>query len=62
MTAKYIYNPRDARFLLKEWLPLTDFLQYERCHDLSLDDIDGLLEQMNRMVANVVAPTNDDRE
>lgn len=62
MTAKYSYNPRDARFLLKEWLPLADILNYQRYQDLSLDDIDGLLEQMNRMVTKVIAPTNDDGE
>ncbi len=61
MTAKYSYNPRDARFLLTEWLPW----QISKLPTLSgshLDDIPGLLEQMNRMVANVIAPTNDDGE
>ncbi|MBP1762939.1 MAG: acyl-CoA dehydrogenase, partial [Firmicutes bacterium] len=62
MTAKYSYNHRDARFLLTEWLPLADILNYQRYQDLSPDDIPGLLEQMNRMVVNVIAPTNDDGE
>ena len=62
MTAKYSYNPRDARFLLTEWLPLADIFKYERYQDFSLDDMPGLLEQMNRMVAKVIAPTNDDGE
>jgi alkylation response protein AidB-like acyl-CoA dehydrogenase len=62
LAAKYSYNPRDARFLLTEWLPLEDIFKYERYRDFRLDDIAGLLEQMNRMVANVVSPTNDDGE
>lgn len=62
MSAKYSYNTRDARFILKEWLPLQEIFNYDRYNHLSLDDIDVLLEQMNRIVAKVIAPTNDDGE
>jgi hypothetical protein len=36
-TAKYSYNPRDAKFLLKEWHPWKIFT-IRRYQELSLDD------------------------
>ncbi|MGE5381559.1 MAG: acyl-CoA dehydrogenase [Methylocystaceae bacterium] len=62
MSAKYSYQTRDARFVLKEWLPLEQIFAYPRYEGWSKDDIDGLLEQVNRMIRDKIAPTNDDGE
>lgn len=59
MTAKYAYNPRDAKFILTEWLPVEEIFSYERFQAYSKEDIDLILEQAHRMVRDIVAPTND---
>lgn len=59
MTAKYSYNPRDAKFILTEWLPMEEIFGYERFRAYSKDDIDMILDQMNKMIRDLVAPTND---
>jgi len=62
MSARYSYQTRDARFILKEWLPVEQIFAYKRYQGWSKDDIDGLLEQVNRIIREKVAPTNDDGE
>ncbi|MEA1961426.1 MAG: acyl-CoA dehydrogenase [Bacillota bacterium] len=63
MSAKFSYKTRDARFILKEWLPIDQIFAYEKYRDYyHVEDIDNLLEQMRKITANIVAPTNDDGE
>lgn len=63
MCAKYAYNTRDIKFILKEWLPVEEIFaypQYNQYYDKN--DLDMLLEQMNKVARDIIAPTNDDGE
>lgn len=63
MTAKYSYNLRDIRFVLNEWLPTEQIFSYPKYREFySMGDIDGLLDQMNKLMKEMIAPTNDDGE
>lgn len=63
MAAKYSYNTRDMKFILKEWLPVEEVFNYDKYRDYySKDDLDMLLDQMNKVARDVIAPTNDEGE
>lgn len=63
MAAQYSYKTRDALFILSEWIPVEEILSYERFKDYySKDEIPMLLEQMNKVARDLVAPSNDDGE
>ncbi|NLU51023.1 MAG: acyl-CoA dehydrogenase [Syntrophomonadaceae bacterium] len=63
MAANYAYNTRDFKFILKEWLPMEEIFSYDKYKDYySKDDLDMLIDQVHKMVAEVIAPTNDDGE
>lgn len=63
MAANYAYNTRDIKFALKEWLPMEDIFAYEKFNGYyAKDDMDILVDQVYKMSADLIAPTNDDGE
>jgi len=61
LVSKYIYNNRDHKFIIKEWLDGKKILGLKRFQDfLSIDDVDGILDQSLKMSREVIAPTNDE--
>ena len=63
MTYKFAYNTRDIQFILKEWLPLDDVLNYDHFGgNYSVEDVDLILDQVRKVAEEVVAPTADDGE
>lgn len=61
MASNFLYSNRDHKFILKEWLDVTKILGSKRYQDyLSIDDIDGVLDQSLKVCRDVLAPTNDD--
>ena len=46
MASKYLYNNRDHKFIIKEWLDGKKILGLKRFQDyLSFEDVDGILDQ-----------------
>ena len=63
MAGNYAYNTRDIKFGLKEWLPVEDIFAYDKFKDYyTKDDLDMLIDQVHKMSAEMIAPTNDDGE
>lgn len=63
MASNYAYNCRDFKFILKEWLPLQEILAYEKFRDLfSIDDVDVLMDQVDKIAAEIIAPSNTEGE
>ncbi|MGR6836079.1 acyl-CoA dehydrogenase [Syntrophomonas erecta] len=63
MAANYAYNTRDIKFALKEWLPIENIFAYDKFKDYySKDDLDIIIDQANKIAAEVIGPTNDDGE
>lgn len=63
MAANFAYNTRDIKFILKEWLPTQDIFAYDKYKDYySKDDLDMIIDEVLKMTADVIAPTNDDGE
>ncbi|HEY8875109.1 MAG TPA: acyl-CoA dehydrogenase [Desulfosporosinus sp.] len=61
MASNFLYSNRDHKFILKEWLDVTKILGSKRYQDyLSVDDIDGVLDQSLKVCRDIVAPTNDE--
>ncbi|MDA8221355.1 acyl-CoA dehydrogenase [Desulfosporosinus sp.] len=61
MGSKYIFSNRDHKFIIKEWLDGRKILSLKRFQDyLSVEDVDGILDQSLKVCRDVVAPTNDD--
>lgn len=61
MASKYIYNNKDHKFIIKEWLDGKKILSLKRFKDyLSFEDVDGILDQSLKMSREVIAPTNDE--
>lgn len=61
MASKYLYNNRDHKFIIKEWLDGKKILGLKRFQDyLSFEDVDRILDQSLKMSREVIAPTNDD--
>ncbi|HZK84449.1 MAG TPA: acyl-CoA dehydrogenase [Desulfosporosinus sp.] len=61
MASKFMYSNRDHKFIIKEWLDGKKILGLKRFQDnLSLEDVDGILDQSLKMSREIVAPTNDD--
>ncbi|MFZ5651581.1 MAG: acyl-CoA dehydrogenase [Bacillota bacterium] len=61
MAASFLFNTRDHKFILKEWLPLQQVMSYEAFADsYSVDDLDMILDQALKMSRDVVAPTNEE--
>lgn len=63
MASNYIFPTRDLKFILKEWLDMGKVFAFKRYQDYySLDDIDNIIDQMDKICVDLVAPTNDDGE
>lgn len=61
MAYRYAYNTRDIKFILKEWLPVEELLSFYRYRDYySADDFDGIIDQVRKVAAEVIAPTAED--
>ena len=61
MASKFMYNNRDHKFIIKEWLDGKKIFGLERFKEyLSIEDVDGILDQSLKMSREIVAPTNDD--
>ena len=57
----FIYDIRDLKFILKEWLDLDKLLSFEPYRDYySLDDVDTFLEVVYKMCRDQIAPVNAD--
>jgi len=63
MASNYAYKTRDLKFVLKEWLPTAEVFAYDKYKDYySVDDIEMLIDQIDKIAREVMAPTNDDGE
>lgn len=63
MSYRYAYNTRDIKFILKEWLPFDEILNFTRYKEYySFDDVDTIVDQVRKVSEEVIAPTADDGE
>lgn len=61
MASNFIYSNRDLKFIIKEWLNTEKLLRFDKYQDYySVNDIDVILDQALKIVAEQVAPTNED--
>jgi alkylation response protein AidB-like acyl-CoA dehydrogenase len=60
MTGSYRPPLRDIRFVLDEVVGLPQLLETERFGHVDLDTVHGVLDEVGRFMADVVAPTNRD--
>lgn len=57
----FLYDLRDAKFILKEWLDLDKLLSNNAFKDYySVDDVDAFLDVAFKLARDVVAPINED--
>lgn len=63
MSTNYAYKTRDLKFILKEWLPTHEIFAYDKHKDVySVDDIDPIIDSIDKVAREVIAPTADDGE
>ncbi len=56
---EFKYDMKDLRFILKEWLPTQEVLNCDRFKEnFSLEDIDILLNEANKVACEIVSPIN----
>lgn len=61
MSSNFIYNNRDHKFILQEWLNTEKILNLDAFkEDYEMDDIDMILDEGLKVAKEVVAPTNID--
>ncbi|GAB6173719.1 acyl-CoA dehydrogenase [Paradesulfitobacterium aromaticivorans] len=61
MASNLIYDTRDHKFIVKEWLQSEKILSLDRFKDyLSLEDVDEIFDQALKVCKDVIAPTNED--
>ena len=60
MTSSYRPPLRDIRFVLDEVVGLPQLLETDRFGHVDLDTVHGVLDEVGRFMADVVAPTNRD--
>lgn len=61
MSYNYAYKTREHKFILKEWLPLSQIFGYDRFKDYyTVDDVDPILDQIYKIAKEVVAPAAND--
>jgi len=59
----FLYDARDIKFILKEWLDLDKLLGFEAYRDYySKDDIDSFVDVAYKIARDVVAPVNEDAD
>ncbi len=63
MATNYIFNNREHKFLLKEWLDTAKVFSFDKFKDYyGIEDVDMLLDVALKVAKEVVAPTSDDGE
>ncbi len=63
MSSSYAYKTRDLKFILKEWLPINEVLAFDQHKDFySADDIDPIIDSIDKVAREIMAPTADDGE
>ena len=63
MSTNYAYKTRDLKFILKEWLPTHEIFAYDKHKDVyNVDDIDPIIDSIDKVAREVIAPTADDGE
>lgn len=61
MASNFIYSNRDLKFIIKEWLDAEKLFNFEKFRDYySPEDIEVILDQALKIVAEQVGPTNYD--
>ncbi|HHW62246.1 MAG TPA: acyl-CoA dehydrogenase [Syntrophomonadaceae bacterium] len=59
----YLFDTRDVKFILKEWLDMEKLLSFPAYRDYySLDDIDAFVDVAYKIARDVVAPVNEDAD
>ncbi|MGE5379630.1 MAG: acyl-CoA dehydrogenase [Methylocystaceae bacterium] len=59
----YLYDTRDIKFILKEWLDMDKLLGSEAYRDYySKDDIDSFIDVAFKIARDVIAPINEDAD
>jgi alkylation response protein AidB-like acyl-CoA dehydrogenase len=57
----FLYDTRDIKFILKEWLDLDKLLSFEPYRDYySKDDVDSFVDVVYKMCRDQIAPVNED--
>ena len=57
MASNFVYNTRDIKFILKEWLPTEEIFAYPKYDGYySKDDIDMFIDQFYKIAAEVIFP------
>ena len=63
VSSNYAYKTRDLKFILKEWIPISEVFAYDKHKDFySVDDIDPIIDSIDKVAREVMAPTADDGE
>lgn len=63
MATSFMFDTRDHKFVLKEWLDLQKLFSFDDYKDYyTLDDIDSYLDLAHKLCKEVLAPTNDESE
>ena len=63
MATNYVFNNREHKFILKEWLNTEKLAEFERFKGYyDVDDVDMLLDVVLEIATEVVAPTVEDGE
>lgn len=63
MSVNYAYKTRDAKFILKEWLPVEEIFSLKKFRDFySLDDIDTIIDQVDKIAREMYVETANDVE
>lgn len=61
MSSNFIYNNRDHKFIIKEWLDGEKIMGLDAFKDdYELDDIDMILDQGLKIAKEIIAPTNEE--
>lgn len=62
-TANFLYDIRDIKFVLKEWLNMEKLLSCPAYQDYySVDDIDPIIDTTFKIARDAIAPINDDSD
>lgn len=59
--ANFIFNTRDQKFILTEWLNMEQIFSYEKYNDsYGVDDIEMVIGEAYKMCRDIIAPSNED--
>lgn len=59
----FLYDTRDIKFALKEWLDINKILEFEVYRDYySKDDVDSFIDICFNICEDVIAPANEDAD